>query len=68
MADGCNCVILGHHGCSVLGPTIEAAQKSALNLEEAATATFRALQLGDTTTQAPDAYFARIGALPPGRH
>lgn len=68
VADGCNCVILGNHGCSVLGPTVEAAAKSAFNLEEAATATFRALQLGDTTTQAPDAYFERIGSLPPGRH
>jgi len=52
-----NCIIMGHHGCSALGETIEMAFRRAMNLEEAATATFRALQLGDTTTTFPAAAF-----------
>jgi L-fuculose-phosphate aldolase len=61
-ADGCNCVILGHHGCSVLGDTIETAHKRAANLEEAARATLTMLQLGDTTTACPPEYLARVRA------
>lgn len=54
-----DCIIMGHHGCSALGDSVEMAFRRALNLEEAATATFRALQLGDTTTTFPaDAYDA----------
>jgi ribulose-5-phosphate 4-epimerase/fuculose-1-phosphate aldolase len=45
-ADGTNCVILAQHGCSVLGETVELAHKRALNLEEAARLTYRALALG----------------------
>lgn len=52
-----NCIIMGHHGCSALGESIEMAFRRAMNLEEAATATFRALQLGDTTTTFPAAAF-----------
>lgn len=48
-----NCIIMGHHGCSALGDTISMAYRRALNLEEAATATYRALLLGDTTTTMP---------------
>lgn len=61
-ADGCNCVILGHHGCSVLGDTIELAHKRAANLEEAAKATLTMLRLGDTTTACPPDYLARVRA------
>jgi L-fuculose-phosphate aldolase len=50
--DGTNCVILTHHGCSVLGDTVELAHKRALYLEEAARLTYQALALG------------RIGDLP----
>lgn len=57
---GADAVILGHHGCSVVGATIEDAHKRAANLEEAAAATFRALQLGDTTTECPSEYLERI--------
>ena len=60
--DGCNCVILGHHGCSALGYTVEMAHKRAANLEEAARATLTMLQLGDTTTICPPAYLATIRA------
>ena len=56
-------VILGHHGCSVVGATVEDAHKRAANLEEAATATYRALLLGDTTTVCPPEYLDRIRRL-----
>lgn len=62
VADGCNCVILGHHGCSALGDTVETAHKRAANLEEAARATLVMLQLGDTTTVCPPQYLATIRA------
>jgi L-fuculose-phosphate aldolase len=48
-----DCVIMGHHGCSALGPSVSMAFRRALNLEEAATQTYRALVLGDTTTAFP---------------
>jgi L-fuculose-phosphate aldolase len=43
--DGTNCVVLAHHGCSVVGDTLESALRRALNLEEAARLTYRALLL-----------------------
>jgi ribulose-5-phosphate 4-epimerase/fuculose-1-phosphate aldolase len=53
----CDVVILAHHGCSTLGDTVGMAYRRALGLEEAASNTFRCLQLGDTTTSFPeDAY------------
>lgn len=61
-ADGCNCVVLGHHGCSVLGATVELAHKRAANLEEAARATLTMLQLGDTTTACPPSYLETVRA------
>ena len=45
-----NCVVLSNHGCSTLGPDILMALRRALLLEESATMTFRALQLGDRST------------------
>lgn len=50
-----DCIILSHHGCSTVGESVEMAYRRALNLEEAATATYRALLLGDTTTAFPQA-------------
>jgi ribulose-5-phosphate 4-epimerase/fuculose-1-phosphate aldolase len=44
-ADGANCLILAHHGCSVLGETVDVAHRRAANLEEAARLTYRALVL-----------------------
>ena len=61
-ADGCNCIVLGNHGCSILGETVELAHKRAANLEEAAKATLTMLQLGDTTTACPPAYLATVRA------
>ncbi|MET7418065.1 class II aldolase/adducin family protein [Dactylosporangium sp. NPDC005555] len=45
-ADGVNCVILSHHGCSVIADSVELAHKRAFYLEEAAQLTYRALTLG----------------------
>ena len=45
VADGTNCVILAHHGCSVLGGDVATAQRRASNLDEAARMTYRALLL-----------------------
>ena len=49
-----DCVIMQHHGCSVVADTVSMAYRRALNLEDAAQATALALQLGDTTTAFPD--------------
>jgi len=62
VADGCNCVVLGHHGCSVVADTVDLAWKRAQNLEEAARATLTMLQLGDTTTACPPSYLETIRA------
>ena len=51
-----NCVVLSHHGCSVVADTVELALKRAMNLEEAAELTYRALLLGDRDTVCPPAY------------
>jgi L-fuculose-phosphate aldolase len=50
-----DCIVLSHHGCSAVGEDLGAAYRRALNLEEAAIATYRALLLGDTTTAFPEA-------------
>ena len=50
---GCDCVVLGNHGCSTLSTTVEDAFRKALNLESAATASYRMLLLGDETTEFP---------------
>lgn len=62
LADGCNCVILAHHGCSVVADTVELALKRVFNLEEAAQATYRALQLGRPVPECPPEYLERITA------
>jgi L-fuculose-phosphate aldolase len=49
-----NCVVLAHHGCSALAQDPGMAFRRAMNLEEAAIATYRALTLGDTTTGFPE--------------
>jgi L-fuculose-phosphate aldolase len=55
VADGTNCVILAHHGCSVLGESVEMAHRRAANLEEAAHLTYRALLLTrDSAAVIPD--------------
>nr|WP_245190286.1 class II aldolase/adducin family protein [Leucobacter exalbidus] len=49
-----NCVIMQHHGCSVVADSVDMAYRRALNLEDAAQASALALQLGDTDTVFPD--------------
>jgi L-fuculose-phosphate aldolase len=58
-----NVVLMQHHGCVVVADSLDLALHRVLNLEEAAKATFRALQLGDTTTVCPPAYLERISRL-----
>ena len=36
LADGCDCVVLSRHGCSVVADSVEMALRRVLNLEEAA--------------------------------
>jgi L-fuculose-phosphate aldolase len=52
-----NCIIMSNHGCCALGETIEMAFRRALNLEEAAVASYRALLLGDTDASFPASAF-----------
>ncbi|WP_326550549.1 class II aldolase/adducin family protein [Micromonospora sp. NBC_01813] len=61
-ADGTNCLILSRHGCSVLAGTVELAHKRAVNLEEAARLTYRALAVGrlDELTPLPADYLDRL--------
>ena len=48
-----DCIVLSHHGCSALGADVGMAFRRALNLEEAAIATYRLLLLGNATTAFP---------------
>lgn len=48
-----DCVVMQHHGCSVVADTVDMAYRRALNLEDAAQATALALQLGDVDTIFP---------------
>ncbi len=67
LADGeCDCVVLSHHGCSVVADSVEMAHRRVLNLEEAARLTYAALLLGDTGTVCPPAYRDRLRG--PGGH
>lgn len=45
VADGTDCVILSHHGCSILGSTVEWAHRRVVNVDEAARLTYQALAL-----------------------
>ena len=55
-----DCIVLSHHGCSTLGADVGMAYRRALNLEEAATATYRCLAVGDTSTEFPPDAFADL--------
>jgi L-fuculose-phosphate aldolase len=52
-AAGATCVVLAHHGCSVLADSVELAHKRALYLEEAARLTYRALVVGREPAPCP---------------
>lgn len=53
-------VLLAHHGCLVVAPDADVAFERAVNLEAAATATYRALLLGDTTTTCPPEFLEQM--------
>ena len=53
-------VVLAHHGCSALGDSTSMALRRAMNLEEAATMTYRLILAGDTDTDFPAAFLGRI--------
>ena len=55
-----NWVIQSFHGCSVHAENISMAFRRILNLEEAATATYRALVLGDKNTVFPPESFEAL--------
>ena len=55
-----NCVVQANHGCSTHAEDITMAFRRILNLEEAATASYRALLLGDTDTAFPADGFAAL--------
>lgn len=48
-----NVVVLGNHGIAAVGASVESAFRTALNFEEAAIMTYRALLLGDEDTIFP---------------
>ncbi len=68
LADGCDCVVLSRHGCSVVADSVEMALRRVLNLEEAARLTHAALLLGDTTADGPPGYRERLRLLGEGGH
>lgn len=53
-------VVLAHHGCSALGDTVAMALRRALNLEEAATMTYRLLLAGNTDADFPEEWKGNI--------
>ncbi len=60
-----DCVILGNHGSSTVGPTIRLAFTRAMNLEHAAHDTYDALLVGDETSQFPPDELERFRARRP---
>lgn len=62
VADGTNCLVLSQHGCSVLAESVELAHKRAVNLEEAARLTYRALVAGrlDDLPEIPAGFLKQV--------
>ena len=48
-----NCIVMAHHGCVTVGDTIPMTYRRILNLEEAATNTYRCLAVGNSTAAFP---------------
>jgi L-fuculose-phosphate aldolase len=61
-ADGTDCLVLSHHGCVVMGDSVELAHKRARNLEEAAQLTYRALAAGrlENLRDCPEPFLDRL--------
>lgn len=55
-----NTMVLTHHGCSALGDDVGMAYRRAMNLEEAAVATYRLLVLGNRTLRFPPEHLAGL--------
>jgi L-fuculose-phosphate aldolase len=55
-----DCVIMSHHGCVTVGDSIPMAYRRILNLEEAATNTYRCLAVGDTAAQFPQDHILSV--------
>lgn len=55
-----NAVVMAHHGCSALGETVRMALRRAMNLEEAATMTYRLLVAGDRDSDFPPEWKGRV--------
>jgi len=66
-ADGTDCLLLSHHGCVVLGDSVELAHKRARNLEEAAQLTYRALAAGrlENLRDCPEEFLDRLSGSAP---
>jgi ribulose-5-phosphate 4-epimerase/fuculose-1-phosphate aldolase len=60
LAAGVDVVLLRNHGCLIVADTPDLAVSRALNLEAAATATYRARLLGDDTTACPPEFLAHV--------
>ena len=58
--DAADVVLLRHHGCLIVADTAELALSRALNLEAAATATYRARLLGDDSTACPPEFLEHV--------
>ena len=61
--EGAEVVLLKHHGCLLVAGTPDLAYQRAMNLESAAMATYRAVQLGDNDTVTPPQYMEWIHGL-----
>jgi L-fuculose-phosphate aldolase len=61
-ADGTDCLVLSHHGCVVMGDSVELAHQRARNLEEAAQLTYRAVAAGrlENLRDCPDEFLDRL--------
>ena len=61
-ADGTDCLVLSHHGCVVMGDSVELAHKRARNLDEAAQLTYRALAAGrlENLRDCPEEFLDRL--------
>jgi L-fuculose-phosphate aldolase len=60
--DGTDCLVLSHHGCVVMGDSVELAHKRARNLEEAAQLTYKAVAAGrlENLRDCPDEFLNRL--------
>jgi L-fuculose-phosphate aldolase len=60
LAAAADVVLLRHHGCLIVAASAELLLSRALNLEAAATATYRSRLLGDEATVCPPEFLERI--------